>query len=161
MCIIWKTTYFAPLCYTNIYTKGCIRDVTNKMAVYQLNSANIVDIYKVLLLFLIKKQDDTVHQKSSINLILPFFKDYIQSKCCSIPPLQDALSQYCWMNYLKIIRAATLTFILAAWLDWNTHRALDIRISLYKIICVPDLFRKYWLIILFFAVTGTIADKFK
>ena len=72
--------------------------------------------------FLIKKQDDTVYQKSSINLILPFFKDYIQSKCCSIPPLQDALSQYRWMNYLKIIRAATLTFILAAWLDWNTDR---------------------------------------
>ena len=63
-------------------------------SVYQLNSANFVDIYIVLLLFLIKKQDDTVHQKSSINSILPFFKDYIQSKCCSIPPLQYALSQH-------------------------------------------------------------------
>ena len=72
--------------------------------------------------FLNKKQDDTVHQKSSINLILPFFKDYIQSKCCSIRPLQDALSQYRWMNYLKIIRASTLTFILSARVDWNTHR---------------------------------------
>ena len=89
------------------------------MAVYQLNSANFVDIK--FYCFSNKKQDDTVHQKSSINLIIPFFKDYIQSKCCSIPPLQDALSQYRWMNYLKIIRAATLTFILAAWLDWNTH----------------------------------------
>ena len=63
------------------------------MAVYQLNSANFVDMYmKFYCFFLIKKQDDTVHQKSSINLILPFcFKDYIQSKCCSIPLLQDAL----------------------------------------------------------------------
>ena len=169
--IIWKTTYFAPLCYINKYTKGCIRDATNKMAVYQLNSANFVDIYIKFYCFFNKK---TIQFTRNLR-----FTWYYHLQCCSIPLLQDTLwgirllhyfkksrctfhvngnrksleeycfsyqvsthlpylskttinvretlsklsfSQYRWMNYLKIIRAAALTFILAAWLDWNTHR---------------------------------------